>query len=98
MMLKTALTFTKRQNFKLVYIENMFRRQNKCEWKSHIYFWNCKKYCGKRRKCCLAAFSPFPTMFSKGFLNRVVESRDCFGKELTNKQNIKIKTALDIIS
>ena len=37
-------------------------------------------------------------MFSKGFLNRVVESRDCFGKELTNKQNIKIKTALDIIS
>ena len=23
------------------------------------------KYCGKRRRCCLPAFSPFPTMFSK---------------------------------
>ena len=24
-----------------------------------------RKHCGKRRKCCLPAFSPFPTMFSK---------------------------------
>ena len=23
-----------------------------------------RKHCGKRRKCCLPAFSPFPTMFS----------------------------------
>ena len=34
------------------------------------------KHCGKRRKCWLPAFSPFPTMFSKGFLYRVVKSRD----------------------
>ena len=26
-----------------------------------------RKYCGKRRKCWLPAFSPFPTMFSKVF-------------------------------
>ena len=26
-----------------------------------------KKHCGKRRKCWLPAFSPCPTMFSKGF-------------------------------
>ena len=26
-----------------------------------------EKHCGKRRKCWLPAFSPFPTMFSKGF-------------------------------
>ena len=26
-----------------------------------------RKHCGKRRKCWLPAFSPFPTMFSKGF-------------------------------
>ena len=36
-----------------------------------------RKHCGKRRKCCLPAFSPFPTMFSKGFFPRVVKSRDC---------------------
>ena len=36
-----------------------------------------RKYCGKRRKCWLPAFSPFPTMFSKGLFPRVVKSRDC---------------------
>ena len=29
-----------------------------------------RKQCGKRRKCWLPAFSPFPTMFSKVFLIR----------------------------
>ena len=29
---------------------------------------------GKRRKCWLPAFSPFATMFSKGFLYRVIKS------------------------
>ena len=32
---------------------------------------------GKRRKCWLPAFSPFPAMFSEGFFPRVVNSRDC---------------------
>ena len=32
---------------------------------------------GKRRKCWLPAFSPFPTMFSKGYLYRVIKSQDC---------------------
>ena len=27
-----------------------------------------RKHCGKRRECWLPAFSPFSTMFSKGFL------------------------------
>ena len=36
-----------------------------------------RKYCGKRRKCCLAAFSPCPTMFSKSYLSRVVKSLEC---------------------
>ena len=35
-----------------------------------------KKDCGKRRKCWLPAFSPFPTMFSKGFLHRCVKSHN----------------------
>ena len=38
------------------------------------------KYCGKRRKCWFSAFSPFPTMFSKGSLFWGVKSRDCVVK------------------
>ena len=35
---------------------------------------------GKRRKCMLEIFSPFPTMFSKTFLFRAVKSLDCVVK------------------
>ena len=35
---------------------------------------------GKRRECCLPAFSPFPTVFSKAFFCRVVKSWDCVVK------------------
>ena len=45
--------------------------------KIEICFGKSRKSCGKRRKCWLAAFSPFHTMFSKAFLNRVVKSQDC---------------------
>ena len=41
-----------------------------------------RKHCGKKRKCWLPAFSPFPTMFSKGFFFRVVESGGGGGKGL----------------
>ena len=34
----------------------------------------------KKRKCRSPAFSPFPTMFSKGFFTRVVKSQDCVVK------------------
>ena len=33
--------------------------------KLEICYWQDRKHCGKRRKCRLPAFSPFPTMFSK---------------------------------
>ena len=39
-----------------------------------------EKHHGKRRKCWLPAFSPFPTMFSKGLFPRVVKSWDCVVK------------------
>ena len=48
-----------------------------------IHFGKSRKHCGKRRKCWLPAFSPFPTMFSKGFLFRVVKSRDYVVKTQT---------------
>ena len=35
-----------------------------------------RKQCGKRRKCWLPTFSPFPTMLSTGFFFRVIKSRD----------------------
>ena len=40
--------------------------------KKEILFGMVRKHCGKRRKCWLAAFSPFPTMFSEAFFSRVV--------------------------
>ena len=42
--------------------------------------WEGRKHCGKRRKCWLPAFSPFPKMFSKGSFFRVVKSQDCVVK------------------
>ena len=44
------------------------------------WFGKGRKHIGKRRKCWLPAFSPFPSMFSKGILIRVVKSRDCVVK------------------
>ena len=35
------------------------------------------KHCGKMEKCQLQVFSPVPSMFSKGYLLRVVKSWDC---------------------
>ena len=54
--------------------------ENKCNLKKEILFGMGGKHCGKRRKCWLPAFSPFPTMFSKAFFSRGVKSRDCVGK------------------
>ena len=36
--------------------------------------------CQKRRKCWFSTFSPFQTMFSKGFFFKVVKSWDCMVK------------------
>ena len=47
-----------------------------------ICFGKGRKHCGKRRKCWLTAFSPFPTMYSKGFFHRVIKSCDCVFKNL----------------
>ena len=52
--------FTKRQNFRLVQIQSICRRQNKWDEKTEICFGKGRKHCGKRRKCWLPAFSPFP--------------------------------------
>ena len=58
--------FTKRRNCRHVKTENICRQQIECDSKSEICFGKAKKHCGKRRKCWSPAFSPFPTIFSKG--------------------------------
>ena len=45
--------------------------------KLKLVFGRVENVVGKRRKCWLPAFSPFPTMFSKAFFFRVVKSLDC---------------------
>ena len=65
--------------------ESICRLQNICDRKIEICFGKGRKHCGKRRKCWLPAFSPFPTMFLKGFFFNVVKSRNSIvksGKEL----------------
>ena len=53
---------------------------NVIEKKTEICFGKVRKHCEKRRKCCLTAFSPFHTMFSKGFFLKVVKSQVYVGK------------------
>ena len=67
-------SFTKRQNFRLVQIES--KQQKNCDCKIEIRFEKGRKHFGKRRKCLLPAFSPFPTMIFKGIFFKVVKSRD----------------------
>ena len=56
--------------------------------KIEICFGKGRKHCWKRRKCWLPAFSPFPTMFSKGIFLRVVKSRNKCGKKLNLRQDL----------
>ena len=69
---KVAKPFTKRQNFGLDQIESICRQQNICDANTKICFGKGRKGCGERTKCWLPAFSPLPTMFSKGYFFRVV--------------------------
>ena len=48
------------------------------------FFGRVGKHCGKRRKCRLPAFSPFPTMFSEGLFIRVIKSQDYVVKRYTD--------------
>ena len=75
-----AIISTKRQIYRPAQIESICRRQIKLGSKVEIFIRKGKKHYGKRRKCWLPAFSSFPTVFSKGFLPRVLKSRDCVAK------------------
>ena len=53
------LLFTKGQNFALLQIENLCKRQNKCDSKIEYFCGLTIKHCGKRRKCWFPVFSSF---------------------------------------
>ena len=76
---KDAYFFTKKktQNFRLVQIQSICRQQNVCGLKIEKCLGDGKKHFVKRKKCWLPAFSPFHTMFSKGFFLKFVKSWDC---------------------
>ena len=80
---KQAQLFTRRQKFRMIQIERICRRQNKCDSKTGNCFGNGKKHCGKRRKCWFPAFSPFPTMFYELYLSQVRSKLELCGQELT---------------
>ena len=75
--------FTKRQNINLSKFKGFADDISKVAKMANfvcdrVETW--KKHCGKRRKCWLTAFSPFPTMFSKSLFLRVIKSQDCVVK------------------
>ena len=50
-------------NFGLVQMQSICRQYIKCLLKWWFLFFQGRNHNGKRRKCCLPAFSPFRTMF-----------------------------------
>ena len=76
---RTSQLLTKQQNFTLVQIEIVCRRQNRCEWKLKFGLGREEDIVEKGENAGyqhLPAFSPFPTMFSRALCFRVVKSRD----------------------
>ena len=80
-----------------IQIERHCRRQNKSDSKTELYVGKSRKHCGKWRKCWLPAFSPFLTLFSKGFFPRGVKSRDYFVKSKMPHDQSPITTQSHIL-
>ena len=74
-------SFTRRHNLRHVQIESICRRKNEGAKLTIFCHRRVSKHYGKRRKCWLPAFSPFPIMFSKGCMYRVNKSRDCLHRK-----------------
>ena len=62
-MLFPVLTLNQTKHFGLDKTESICRRQNKYRTYDEFCHRQGGKHCGKRRKCWLPTFSPFPTMF-----------------------------------
>ena len=60
-------------------------------WKHNFCLSKYMKYCGKNRKCSLAAASPFPVMFSYNFFLNSLPHLPILGfsNSAANKRHIK---------
>ena len=56
------------QNFRLVQIESMCRRQNKGDWKFQIWLWRVENIVGKEENAGYQHFLLFPHCFQKASL------------------------------
>ena len=65
-----------RIGIRLVQIESIYRPKNKHDSKFEFCFGKGRKHLGKRRKCWLPAFSPFPTIFPKAFSFKEITSQN----------------------
>ena len=77
------------QSFRPIQIESICRRQFKCGSNHRVCLLWGRQHSGKRRKCCLPAFSPFPTMFLNAFLVMVVKTQALRGKESKKVKKIQ---------
>ena len=72
--------FTKLQNFKTLTKLKAFADNKFTVAKIMISVFDRMENSWQRRKCCLPAFSSFPTMFSKALCSKVVKTHDCMVK------------------
>ena len=75
----SSLTYYQTTDFRLFQTERVCRRQFQIRRKWQKVIQTGKNHCGKRRNCSLRAFSPFPTVFSKGLFPRGVKRCHCVG-------------------
>ena len=68
--LDRAINSTKRQNFRLVRIKSICRRQNKCNLKTEILLGMVRKHCGKGENAGYQHFLLFPQCFQKASFSR----------------------------
>ena len=82
-----GLSFTKLQNLRLLQIQRVYRKTLILVQMVRFVFRSTVTIVG-RRKYWLPAFSPFPTILTKGFFPRVNKTQNCFVKDLIIKNHL----------
>ena len=82
------------QRFRLFQTERACRRQFEFDENGRKFSVTGRKHCGERRNCSLRAIYPFPTLFSKDFNCRRVNTRGCLAKGFEKKKNVGSKKAI----
>ena len=78
LLLSVVLSLNQRKKIDLLKLKALANDKINVIENFEVYFEKDRKYCGKRRKCWLPAFSPFPKVFSK--LSFSGSLKDCVAK------------------